>query len=127
MQNAVTSVCLSLDVGFKKPKTILLSYLWPSMDNHITDFLAKCDKCQKTKKIKQKIKCFTLNQCKCLNINSVPKYNWSYSNHLLVQLLIKLPKILLSERDSLTLSALACHAADPGSNPAKGIIFSINN
>ena len=32
---------------------------------------------------------------------------------------------LLSKRDSLTVSALACHAADPGSNPA--MIFSINN
>ena len=26
----------------------------------------------------------------------------------------------ISERDSLTISALACHAADPGSNPAQG-------
>ena len=26
----------------------------------------------------------------------------------------------LSERDSLTVRALACHAADPGSNPAQG-------
>ena len=27
------------------------------------------------------------------------------------------------ERDSLTVSALACHAADPGSNPAQGDNF----
>ena len=29
----------------------------------------------------------------------------------------------LSKRDSLTVSALACHAADPGSNPAQGDDF----
>ena len=29
----------------------------------------------------------------------------------------------ISERDSLTVSALACHAADPGSNPAWGDDF----
>ena len=29
--------------------------------------------------------------------------------------------------DSLTVSTLACHAADPGSNPARAMIFSINN
>ena len=28
-----------------------------------------------------------------------------------------------SERDSLTVSTLACHAADPGSNPAQGDDF----
>ena len=28
-----------------------------------------------------------------------------------------------SERDSLTVRALACHAADPGSNPAGGDDF----
>ena len=28
-----------------------------------------------------------------------------------------------SERDSLTVSALACHVADPGSNPAQGDDF----
>ena len=27
------------------------------------------------------------------------------------------------ERDSLTVSTLACHAADPGSNPAQGNDF----
>ena len=31
-------------------------------------------------------------QRKCVNLNSVPKYSQSYSNCLLVQLLIKLPK-----------------------------------
>ena len=30
---------------------------------------------------------------------------------------------LLSERDSLPVSAFACHAADPGSNPAQGDDF----
>ena len=30
---------------------------------------------------------------------------------------------ILSERDSLTVSALTCHAADPGSNPAQGDDF----
>ena len=30
---------------------------------------------------------------------------------------------LLSERDSLTVSTLACHAGDPGSNPARGDDF----
>ena len=29
----------------------------------------------------------------------------------------------ISESDSLTVSALACHAADPGSNPARGDDF----
>ena len=29
----------------------------------------------------------------------------------------------LSERDSITVSTLACHAADPGSNPAQGDDF----
>ena len=29
----------------------------------------------------------------------------------------------VSERDSLTVRALACHAADPGSNPAGGDDF----
>ena len=29
----------------------------------------------------------------------------------------------LSKRDSLTVSTLACHAADPGSNPAQGDDF----
>ena len=29
----------------------------------------------------------------------------------------------LSKRDSLTVSTLACHAADPGSNPAQGDNF----
>ena len=28
--------------------------------------------------------------------------------------------IVLSERNSLTVSELACHAGDPGSNPARG-------
>ena len=31
--------------------------------------------------------------------------------------------ILMYKRDSLTISALACHAADPGSNPAQGDDF----
>ena len=35
--------------------------------------------------------------------------------------------LIRSEHDSLTVSALACHAADPGSNPAQGDDFSINN
>ena len=30
---------------------------------------------------------------------------------------------IILERDSLTVSALACHAADPGSNPAQGDDF----
>ena len=30
---------------------------------------------------------------------------------------------MTSERDSLTVSTLACHAADPGSNPAQGDDF----
>ena len=43
---------------------------------------------------------------------------------LLLQLdpqIIELSRI--SERDSLTVRALACHAADPGSNPAGGDDF----
>ena len=31
--------------------------------------------------------CFALKQCKCVNLNSVPKYNQSYSDCLRVQLL----------------------------------------
>ena len=32
-------------------------------------------------------------------------------------------KFNLAERDSLTVSTLACHAAGPGSNPAQGDDF----
>ena len=40
------------------------------------------------------------------------------------------PKIIINnwaERDSLTVSVLPCHAADPGSKPAQGDDFLINN
>ena len=43
---------------------------------------------------------------------------WMWLQHLTTTL-----ADLISERDSLKVSALACHAADPGSNPAQGDDF----
>ena len=42
-------------------------------------------------------------------------------------MLALLSPVTVTEHDSLTVSALACHAADPGSNPANGDDFAIKN
>ena len=39
--------------------------------------------------------CFAVKQCKCVNLNSVPEYDQSYSDCLHVQLLTNLPNIYL--------------------------------
>jgi hypothetical protein len=41
---------------FKTKERIMQSYWWRGMDQYINDFLANCEKCQKTKKYKHETK-----------------------------------------------------------------------
>ena len=72
-KNAMASLAMTVE-GFV---TEVTDFMWESLTYIIKQL------CKHTYIIKQ--------LCKHVNLNSVPKYNWSYSDGLLVHLLFNLP------------------------------------